>query len=1247
MRKVFFFSAWRLRYKIAALLIAASIVPLILASFVDLYESQSRLKENTAALLTARCEQLQERLDEFNRAWLRTGDRISRLPEIESVPSSPASAQVVARTKEILKVWPTSDKRIIAISVLGLTGRVVVATDDRLVDKDLSFHTYVKEALAGKPTISDVYTYDPGTQDEPRIAFSTPILNSNRVVTGVVVVLVKASALHDIIAKTNELVGAGSNATVFDRYGIRIVDSSFEGGALRPSGKLSPEDLETLTADQRFGPNTASQMDDVSSAPEWYDKATAASVTTRMFRGVSVSGVAKYGVARRLQTTSWTVFSAIPEASIDAKLGTIARERLLFGLAIALVAVALGGVFARPILSPVRALTDVTGALADGDLSARVANKSEDEIGQLGQSFNTMADRIETQARTLQQERDELDARVRERTADLEAEIQERKRTQSLIEGIMENSSAVIYVKDLDGKYLYANSLFCELFLTTKEKLIGSYDHDFLSSETVEKFRESDRKIAESDVALIEEDYGDLEDGRHYYYSIKSPLRDEQGVCFATFGISTDITDRKRSEDFLRASEERTRLIVETALDAVVTIDQLGRITGWSPQAVSTFGYSRDEVIGRELADTIIPLAFRQAHRDGIVRYAETGEARVLNQRLELAAIHKGGREFPIELSITPIPTGDRIEYSAFIRDITDQKLAEEKLRAQLERLNLLHHITRATGERQDIKSIFQVVVRSLEDQLPVDFGCVCLYDPLDSLLTVSSVGILSESISADLALVENSKIAIDENGLSRCVRGNLVYEPDISQVDFPFPRRLAKGGLRSVVLSPLLVESEVFGVLVTARREANSFSSGECEFLRQLSEHVALSAHQARLHDALQTAYDDLRQTQQAVMQQERLKALGQMASGIAHDINNAISPVALYTESLLANEPSLSPKARDYLETIARSIDDVAATVARMREFYRQREPQLTFAPVPLNRLVREVIDLTRARWNDMPLQRGIRIETEIQLDPDLPQIMGIESEIREMLTNLVFNAVDAMPNGGTLTIRTSYTAGDGDSQQVRLEVADTGVGMDEETQRRCLEPFFTTKGERGTGLGMAMVYGTMQRHGANLYIESQVGQGTTIGLTFDAARKDNGDTGTTVWNPTRIANMRILIVDDDPLILKSLRDTLEGRGHMVTAANGGQAGIDEFAAALNRNEPYPVVITDLGMPYVDGRQVSSAIKEAHPDTFVILLTGWGQRLVDDGEVPPHVDFVLNKPPKILEIQDALTRSQRHGRE
>lgn len=576
--------------------------------------------------------------------------------------------------------------------------------------------------------------------------------------------------------------------------------------------------------------------------------------------------------------------------------------------------------------------------------------------------------------------------------------------------------------------------------------------------------------------------------------------------------------------------------------------------------------------------------------------------------------------------------------------EIAERRQAQSNLQAQFSRLDLLQRITRAIGERQDLQSIFQVVMRRLEDDLSIDFGCVCLYEPGTQALIVTSIGERSATLAGDLALTRQAHLPIDANGLSRCVRGELVYEANISEICFPFTQQLVRGALRSLVVAPLLAESKVFGVIIAARRQPHGFSSAECEFLRQLSEHVALAAHQAQLYSDLQQAYDDLRQSQHTVMQQERLRALGQMASGVAHDINNAISPAALYTESLLETETNLSDRARNYLATIHRAIEDVAQTVTRMREFYRPSEPQTLLGRVNLNDLVRQVVDLTRVRWRDEPQARGVVIVVQTDLAPDLPDVMGAESEIRDALTNLIFNAVDAMPEGGGLILRTHTVSAreradeGGFGGVVHLQVGDTGVGMAAETRRRCLEPFFTTKGERGTGLGLAMVYGMAQRHSAQMEIDSEPGSGTTIRLVFPIPAQAKTDTVhlPALRLPTR--QLPILVVDDDVLIIESLCNTLQSEGHIVTTAEGGQAGIDAFEAALSRREPFALVITDLGMPYIDGRKVAAAVKTASPTTPVILLTGWGQRLKDDRDVPLHVDRVLSKPPTLHELRLAV---------
>ena len=609
-----------------------------------------------------------------------------------------------------------------------------------------------------------------------------------------------------------------------------------------------------------------------------------------------------------------------------------------------------------------------------------------------------------------------------------------------------------------------------------------------------------------------------------------------------------------------------------------------------------------------------------------------------------LALAHTAGavsehRDYSVRAA--PVNTSELDQLTnAFNHMLQQIQASEQRLRTQLGHLSLLQQITRATTDRQDLASIFDAVLRSLERDLPVEFGCILRRDPAGDVLLVHAAGPESRRWSEALQLTEGAALVVEQNGLAACLQGKLICEPDAGALQFPLFQRFAGAGFASVVVAPLMAESTLFGALIAARQRPDAFTSSDCEFLKQLTEHVALASQQAQLHNALQQAYDDLRHTQAAVMQQERLRALGQMASGIAHDINNAISPVALYTESLLEREQNLSDRARSYLTTIQRAIEDVAGTVARMREFYRPREELMTLTRVDLNRTVRQALELTHARWNDLPQQRGVMIELRTELSRQPAEVMVAEGEVRDALTNLIFNAVDAMPDGGTLTLRTRVLAGEGgdDAGRVLIEVGDTGIGMDETTRRRCLEPFFTTKGERGSGLGLAMVYGMIQRHSADLEIDSTPGKGSTFRLIFAAATHEV--TGMTQRLPCAVVpqRLRILLVDDDPVLIRSLEDILTADGHHVTTANGGQAGIDAFAGASRSAVGFSVVITDLGMPHVDGRKVAAAVKSASPATPVILLTGWGHRLIAENDIPPHVDRVMNKPPRVSDLRATL---------
>lgn len=711
---------------------------------------------------------------------------------------------------------------------------------------------------------------------------------------------------------------------------------------------------------------------------------------------------------------------------------------------------------------------------------------------------------------------------------------------------------------------------------------------------------------------------------------------DATGAFAGYVGTCVDVTEWRQSVDVAEQTEARYRTLTESIPHLVWTClpdgwcDYLGR------QWVEYTGIPEERQLGYAWTDQLHP-EDRQRVR---------GEWALATTRAEPYdtefRIRRGDGVYRwFKTRAVPLYDAQRriVKWFGSNTDFEEYKLAERRLESNLERFRLLDRLTRAIGARQDLKSMFDVVLTSLEESLAVDFCCVCFGDPGAERLEVAALGKSSQGRSRAVNLKAGDMVNVAAQGLAGCLRGQLCCDVDTRQSTLPFARGFAAAGLQSIVLAPLLVESHVFGVLVAARLGADAFSGLDCEFLRQLSEHVGLAARQGELHRALQQAYDDLRQSRESAMQHERLRALGQMAAGVAHNINNAICPVAIYTDALLEDEGGLSDTGREYLETIQRAIRDVAMTVAGMREFSRPHEPERLFGSVSLNEIAQQAIDFTRARWCDIPQQRGVTIEPSAELAPEQPLVVGLATEIREALINLIFNAVDAMPDGGHLTLRTYYGPGPEDGHgRAYVEVVDDGVGMDQKLRLECLDPFVTTKGEWGTGLGLAMVYGVVQRHDGSLDIQSEPAKGTRVRLGFPRAFADGRQRRDSKAPLVAARRLRILVIDDDELVLKVLANALRRDGHAVVTADSGQDGIEAFESALPGSSRFDVVITDLGMPHLDGNKVARAVKRASPGTPVVLFTGWGQSMGDGSH--PHVDIILSKPPRLGEIRDTLQR-------
>ena len=427
----------------------------------------------------------------------------------------------------------------------------------------------------------------------------------------------------------------------------------------------------------------------------------------------------------------------------------------------------------------------------------------------------------------------------------------------------------------------------------------------------------------------------------------------------------------------------------------------------------------------------------------------------------------------------------------------------------------------------------------------------------------------------------------------------------------------------RSEVGQLALVFNRMLGDLKESRRRLEQSTVLELE---SKNEQLQLG------HRRLEKALAELNEAQKHIVQQERLRALGQMAGGIAHDFNNSLTPIVGYSDLLLTSPERLGDRvtAERYIRLINTAARDAANVVKGMLEFYRGHDQGDEYIPIDFNHIVGQAISLSQAKWKDEAQARGATIVVETDLQ-EVPRVLGIESQLREVLINLIFNAADAMLYDGTLKISTRP-----DGEHVTLEVSDTGCGMTEEVRRRCLDPFFTTKVNQGTGMGLAMVYGIVTRHEGTIEVRSQVGEGTAFFIRLPIYAGEPAEPSGAGASPIPTSPMHILVVDDEPMVRELVADYLTADGHSVGTAANGREGLEKYLAGS-----FELVVTDRAMPEMNGDQLASAIKRKTTGQPVIMLTGFGDRIAINGEQPTGVDVVLTKPVTRRELRQALAEA------
>jgi PAS domain S-box-containing protein len=394
-----------------------------------------------------------------------------------------------------------------------------------------------------------------------------------------------------------------------------------------------------------------------------------------------------------------------------------------------------------------------------------------------------------------------------------------------------------------------------------------------------------------------------------------------------------------------------------------------------------------------------------------------------------------------------------------------------------------------------------------------------------------------------------------------------------------------------------------------------------------EVSEKRRAEVQLRETNERLQKALEELRATQQQVIQQERHRALGKMAGGVAHDFNNALIPILGYAELLIERSELLEDRtvALNYLRLIRTAARDATVAVGRLREFYRQRDDTEIFEPVDLLEALTEAISMIQPRWHDEGLAQGRHITVEREFQP-LPMIACHGGEIRAVVTNLIFNAVDALPQGGRITVR-AYA----DGQNAVFEVQDDGIGMTEEVRARCLEPFTTTKGERGTALGLAMVYGIVQRHHGTIEIESKLGEGTLVRvrLPFYRGISFSGS----VEKSSLGRRLKILLVADEEVVREVISLFLRHEEHEVETTASAIEALE-----LMRKQNFDLLVTDHAMPGMTGGNFVATLRSSGFELPILMLTGFGELMTTSGTVPAGVTKVVNKPVTVEALRSAI---------
>ncbi len=509
----------------------------------------------------------------------------------------------------------------------------------------------------------------------------------------------------------------------------------------------------------------------------------------------------------------------------------------------------------------------------------------------------------------------------------------------------------------------------------------------------------------------------------------------------------------KRTERALRESEEKTRIFFDAALDAVVTVEATGRITGWNAHAESTFGWKRQEILDSTIYETIIPASYREEYEPWLAHLMTMAEASPSNTRMDIMSRRKDGSEIPVEMTISPLATGSGTSYTVFLRDISEQKQAEESLKV-------------VDGQFRETRRCLTNIVDISPDPIisTNENGNVVLFSKsAESLLGYNGTDIIGNNIDE---LYEDKTWVAEVMDLMRERGGSISeYETLLKAKD---------GSLVPVSITASILYDD------------DGAETGTVGFQTDLRESKRMAEELQGAHDDLAKAQADLAAAQASVVAAEKLAALGRLTAGVSHEILNPLNIITLRLHMML-KDPDISPDVSRHLRVLEDQANRISKIAQDLLYFARQRDPERR--PLNLNEVVKRTLGLVE---HDL---RQAEISLELKLSSGLSPVKADEDQLQQVVLNVLTNARDAMPAGGNLSIATYEVRRNG-LRCIELRVEDSGDGIPTDQMEKIFDPFFTTKPEgEGTGLGLAICKGIIESHGGDIWAEAGSGGGAAI--------------------------------------------------------------------------------------------------------------------------------------------------------